>query len=553
MTPLYPLAKTVANINMDSWNVSGRTKDLTLVGLGASDLDDYVRDAAAEQGRVVHGDAEPEKGFYYRSDHFNFAKQGVPALAPEGGVEYIGKPADYGQKVREEWTANRYHKPADVVMPDWDLTGTSEDLKVYFAVGYRVAQADKIPEWKPGNEFKAKRDAMLEEIGLTLGWQRVRLDRAFDALRARQVRDPDRVVRQRRDDEKRRRPRHTGCSAGTASCRRRGPCRRTGAATTSRTPAAPRRPPRSARPAPTPMPATMSWPTTTSAERQPPHRQRAKRTCGADGEIDGLPDEQQQTQQEKPSSDAARHCDESSLTPAARRDYHRLHAIRDSFSAHARPNIRAVDPRRRACNDHARSAGGLQHRVRPLARKPRRGARSTRPTIAASMCRSPGSLRLKRGRTPPAARRRTTSSCRNRRRRSSAGSCWTARTSGSSRNPGAGVTLKGKPVTSSRRAPVGCRGGGRRAGGRRHRAVGPHQRRAADDPDARPERRNRAIVPRLPVVSDRRQLSGHRAVHQGSRPARSESAESARRHRRHADRRRRGVHGSTGRPCGCGR
>jgi Zn-dependent M28 family amino/carboxypeptidase len=163
VTPIYPLAKTVADINMDSWNVSGRTKDLTLVGLGASDLDDYIREAAAEQGRVVKGDAEPEKGFYYRSDHFNFAKEGVPALAPEGGVDFIGKPADYGQKVREEWTANRYHKPADVVRPDWDLTGAREDLKVYFAVGYRVAQADKIPEWKPGNEFKAKRDAMLKK------------------------------------------------------------------------------------------------------------------------------------------------------------------------------------------------------------------------------------------------------------------------------------------------------------------------------------------------------------------------------------------------------
>jgi len=161
VTPIYPLTKTIADINMDSWNVSGRTKDVTLVGLGASDLDDYIREAAAEQGRVVKGDAEPEKGFYYRSDHFNFAKEGVPALAPEGGVDFIGKPADYGQKVREEWTANRYHKPADVVRPDWDLTGAREDLKVYFAVGYRVAQADKIPEWKPGNEFKAKRDAML--------------------------------------------------------------------------------------------------------------------------------------------------------------------------------------------------------------------------------------------------------------------------------------------------------------------------------------------------------------------------------------------------------
>ena len=162
VTPIYPLDKTVANINMDSWNLWGRTKDLTIVGLGASDLDDYVRDAAAEQGRIVKGDAEPEKGFYYRSDHFAFAKQGVPALNPEGGTEHIGKPADYGQKVRDEWTANRYHKPGDVVLPDWDLNGAREDLAVYFAVGYRVAQADKFPAWKPGNEFKAKRDAMLK-------------------------------------------------------------------------------------------------------------------------------------------------------------------------------------------------------------------------------------------------------------------------------------------------------------------------------------------------------------------------------------------------------
>ena len=163
VTPVYPLAKTVANINMDSWNVHGRTKDLTLVGFGASELDDYARDAAAEQGRVVHADAEPEKGFYYRSDHFNFAKQGVPALDPDGGVEYIGKPAEYSKQVRDEWTEKRYHTPKDVIMPDWDLSGTNEDLRVLFAVGYRVAQADKMPEWKPGNEFKAKRDAMLKK------------------------------------------------------------------------------------------------------------------------------------------------------------------------------------------------------------------------------------------------------------------------------------------------------------------------------------------------------------------------------------------------------
>jgi Zn-dependent M28 family amino/carboxypeptidase len=162
VTPIYPLAKTLADINMDSWNTHGRTRDLTLVGYGASELDDYARDAAAEQGRIVHGDSEPEKGFYYRSDHFNFAKEGVPALDPDGGMDYIGKPADYGQKVHDDWTANRYHTPKDVVMPDWDLAGTNEDLRVLFAVGYRVAQADKFPEWRAGNEFKAKREAMLK-------------------------------------------------------------------------------------------------------------------------------------------------------------------------------------------------------------------------------------------------------------------------------------------------------------------------------------------------------------------------------------------------------
>ena len=163
VTPIYPLAKTVADINMDSWNTHGRTKDMTLTGYGASELDDYARDAAAEQGRIVHGDAEPEKGFYYRSDHFNFAKQGVPALDIAGGVDYVGKPPEFGQQMRKEWTEKRYHTPLDVVMPDWDLSGTREDLAVLLAVGQRVAQADRFPDWKAGNEFKAKRDAMLKK------------------------------------------------------------------------------------------------------------------------------------------------------------------------------------------------------------------------------------------------------------------------------------------------------------------------------------------------------------------------------------------------------
>ena len=160
VTPIYPLAKTVANINMDSWNVHGRTKDLTLIGYRASDLDDY---AARPPPNRADGACRRRtgKGFYYRSDHFNFAKQGVPALNPDSGSDFIGQPADFFKKTRDDWNANRYHTPKDVVLPDWNLDGTREDLKVLFAVGYRVAQADKFPEWKPGNEFKAKRAAML--------------------------------------------------------------------------------------------------------------------------------------------------------------------------------------------------------------------------------------------------------------------------------------------------------------------------------------------------------------------------------------------------------
>jgi len=161
VTPIYPLRKTLANINMDGLNVHGKTKDLTLVGYGASDLDDYAKAAAAEQGRVIRPDPESEKGFYYRSDHFNFAKQGVPALDPDEGTDFIGKPEGYGKQVRDDYTEHDYHKPTDVIKPDWDLSGAVEDLQVFFAVGYRVAQADKYPEWKPGNEFRAMREQSL--------------------------------------------------------------------------------------------------------------------------------------------------------------------------------------------------------------------------------------------------------------------------------------------------------------------------------------------------------------------------------------------------------
>jgi Zn-dependent M28 family amino/carboxypeptidase len=160
--PLYPLKETLADINMDGLNQWGKTKDIVIIGLGNSTLDDIATDIAKSQSRVIVPDAEPEKGFYYRSDHFEFAVQGVPALDADAGIDYIGKPAGYGQKKRDEYTANDYHKPSDEVKPDWDLSGAVEDLQLFFQIGYRAAEGSQFPEWKPGTEFKAKRDAMMK-------------------------------------------------------------------------------------------------------------------------------------------------------------------------------------------------------------------------------------------------------------------------------------------------------------------------------------------------------------------------------------------------------
>ena len=161
--PLYPLAKTVADVNIDAPNVWGRTSDVTVIGKGASDLDDYLQQAAQEAGRTLRPDPQSEKGFYYRSDHFNFAKQGVPALYIGSGVTATGGPADFVRKKLDEYEAKYYHQPSDDIKPDWDLTGLADDMELLLAVGYRVANADTLPAWKPGNEFKAKRDAMLRK------------------------------------------------------------------------------------------------------------------------------------------------------------------------------------------------------------------------------------------------------------------------------------------------------------------------------------------------------------------------------------------------------
>ncbi len=159
--PLYPLEKTLANINMDGANLWGRTEDIVVVGLGNSTLDDVLGTAADEMGRVVLPDPEPEKGFFYRSDHFEFAKEGVPALYVDEGTHFVGKPEGYGEERRSEYTARDYHKPSDEVKPGWDLAGAVDDFRLLFLVGNAVAEADAWPEWNPGTEFKATREAML--------------------------------------------------------------------------------------------------------------------------------------------------------------------------------------------------------------------------------------------------------------------------------------------------------------------------------------------------------------------------------------------------------
>ncbi len=157
--PLYPAAQTVAALNMDVLNQWGRTRDVTIVGMGQSELDDVAAEVAARLGRTLAPDPEPEKGFYYRSDHFSFARAGIPAFYADPGVEYLDKPEGYGLEKRTEYTANDYHKVSDEVKPDWDLSGALEDLTFLYHVGARLAAGGAWPAWSETSEFRATREA----------------------------------------------------------------------------------------------------------------------------------------------------------------------------------------------------------------------------------------------------------------------------------------------------------------------------------------------------------------------------------------------------------
>lgn len=152
--PLIPNEKTVANLNMDGVNPAGEMNDLTIVGMGHSEMDEIAGEAAKEQDRYVLNEQEPEKGFFFRSDQFSFAKKGVPVLYGEGGYDHKEKGKEYAKEFKEGYTASRYHAPADEYDPaTWEFGGMLQDGQLYFNIGYKLANSDIWPKWYPSSEF----------------------------------------------------------------------------------------------------------------------------------------------------------------------------------------------------------------------------------------------------------------------------------------------------------------------------------------------------------------------------------------------------------------
>jgi len=162
--PVYPLATTVADLNIDVINTYGPTKDITYSGKGQSDLEDSLAAEMKEHGRYVAPEDHPEAGHYFRSDHFNFARAGVPSLTTDGGVDDVAKGTAFGKQKHDEYTEQRYHQPSDEYDPNtWNLQGGLEDIEVVYAIGLHLADSHRWPQWKAGSEFKAIRDKTTAE------------------------------------------------------------------------------------------------------------------------------------------------------------------------------------------------------------------------------------------------------------------------------------------------------------------------------------------------------------------------------------------------------
>ncbi|MEP6602904.1 MAG: M28 family metallopeptidase [Spartobacteria bacterium] len=160
--PLYPLVKTLADINIDSMNVWGKTRDVEDTSFGFSTLDDMLAAAAQRQSRSAIPNSRPEKGSIYRADNFEFSKVGLPSLYIGKGEHLVARATDAPLR-SDEFDLKDYHQVSDQVNADWDLTGAVQDVDLLFEVGYQVATGDKFPKWKPGSEFKSKRDAMMKQ------------------------------------------------------------------------------------------------------------------------------------------------------------------------------------------------------------------------------------------------------------------------------------------------------------------------------------------------------------------------------------------------------
>ncbi len=162
--PPVPPGRMAANINIDGLNIWGRTKDVSVIGLGKSSLDGVITELAKKQGRVVRADALSDRGFFYRSDQFNFAKHGVPAAYFSSGQDFIGRPEGWGQKQREQWEALHYHQPSDEVTASWELSGAVEDVTLFLQLGQVVGDAPAMPVWTKGDEFEAPRMEALRSV-----------------------------------------------------------------------------------------------------------------------------------------------------------------------------------------------------------------------------------------------------------------------------------------------------------------------------------------------------------------------------------------------------
>lgn len=161
--PVYPLAQTVGGVNMDALSMAGPAKNLTVVGMGKSELDGYLNAAAKIEGRTPEREPTPEKGFYYRSDHFSFAKLGVPMVYFEGGDDLVKGGKEAAEKAAKDYEENRYHAPSDEFDENWDWSGVMADLRLYYRVGRMLAMTDTWPNWVEGDEFRAIRDKSRNE------------------------------------------------------------------------------------------------------------------------------------------------------------------------------------------------------------------------------------------------------------------------------------------------------------------------------------------------------------------------------------------------------